>query len=227
MSKKNLSDDSTAKADIEPSASTPLRESPRLGSLAEGTPLAYAIEANQNLEVSKFSKFLRKVKADKRPALKHLNLARKNKKQQRHFSRQFKGKVIDGQHELYILTYGMMLGLRCAVGRNITEEADLTLDDFCYVEKLNFPPLGYNGERQAATPPHKLAHTFKFKTYSPLVFRRIRTYFNIDPVSFTQSVCGNSNFIEFISNSMKFEFKVRSIFLLQCRWPLYDQNADY
>jgi hypothetical protein len=38
------------------------------------------------------------------------------KKKDQRFSRNFKGKVIDGVHELYTLTAGMMLGMRYAVG---------------------------------------------------------------------------------------------------------------
>ena len=33
----------------------------------------------------------------------------------RHFSRTFKGRVIDGLHEQYTFTAGMMLGMRCSV----------------------------------------------------------------------------------------------------------------
>lgn len=56
----------------------------------------------------------------KRPKLKSLNIVKKwnkNTKQKRkkHFSTNFKGKVIDGVHELYTLTAGMMLGIRYSV----------------------------------------------------------------------------------------------------------------
>ena len=87
--------------------------------IEEGTPMALALQANRHLEVTKLTKALRRVRTitAKRPKLKHLNLTKKFKKQERHFEKVFKGKVIDGQHELYILTAGMMLGMRCVIGR--------------------------------------------------------------------------------------------------------------
>ena len=45
-------------------------------------------------------------------------LKTKEKRRKMHFSRNFKGKVIDGVHELYTLTAGMMFGMRCAVSSN-------------------------------------------------------------------------------------------------------------
>ncbi|RYY69083.1 hypothetical protein EON63_24075 [archaeon] len=47
--------------------------------------------------------------------MKKLNKTTKQKRKKKHFSTNFKGKVIDGVHELYTLTAGMMLGIRYAV----------------------------------------------------------------------------------------------------------------
>ena len=46
-----------------------------------------------------------------------LNIVKRLKKNTKgsQFSQNFKGKVIDGLHELYTLTAGMMLGIRCSV----------------------------------------------------------------------------------------------------------------
>ncbi len=41
----------------------------------------------------------------------------KQRRDKRHFSKNFKGKVIDGVHELYTLTAGMMLGIRFSVSQ--------------------------------------------------------------------------------------------------------------
>ena len=77
--------------------------------------------ANAALKVSKTTKAYHKIRGMKRPKLKSLNIVKqlykhtKSKKKKRHFSRNIKGKVIDGVSELYTLTAGMMLGLRCAV----------------------------------------------------------------------------------------------------------------
>ena len=55
----------------------------------------------------------------KRPKMKTLNLVKqlnkKTKRKKRLFSTNFKGKVIDGLHELYTLSAGMMLGIRYSV----------------------------------------------------------------------------------------------------------------
>jgi hypothetical protein len=52
------------------------------------------------------------------PKMKNLNIIKqlkkhtKNKRNKYHFSRNFKGKVISGLHELYTLTAGIMHGIR-------------------------------------------------------------------------------------------------------------------
>jgi hypothetical protein len=81
----------------------------------------------------------------------------------------------------------------------------LNLEDFTYVEKIPFPPQG-NTKPPHFTPSHTLAHTFKFKTYAPKVFARIREFFNVDSLSYMGSVCGDSNYVEFISNSKSGQF---------------------
>ena len=79
------------------------------------------------------------------------------------------------------------------VGRaaNSWEEggSGLRLSDFTYVEKVTFPPNGCNTSPHI-TPAHKLAHTFKFKTYAPRVFHRLREYYDLDAPSYMESVCG-------------------------------------
>jgi hypothetical protein len=75
------------------------------------------------------------------------------------------GKVLDPEDDEneYMLTMGMMLGLRVAVGRqeNPLENQELTIPDFYQVDKYVFPPSGGGG--YLVTPSHKLGHTFKFK----------------------------------------------------------------
>jgi hypothetical protein len=79
------------------------------------------ILANKKIKVSKVAKGLHKIRGMKRPKMKNFNLLKKlnkttkNKKKKKHFSKNFKGKVIDGVHELYTLTAGIMLGIRCTV----------------------------------------------------------------------------------------------------------------
>ena len=56
------------------------------------------------------------------------------------------------------------------------------------------------------TPKHNLGHTFKFKEYSPRAFVFLRRLFGVNEFNFLQSVCGNANFIQFISNAKSGQF---------------------
>ena len=123
-----------------------------------------------------------------------------------------------------------MLGIRVTQGRRQISEApdhhDPTDTDFEVVNKLKFPPEGSNHPPNI-TPPHRLAHAFKFKDYAPTVFRKIRQVRQvgkIDPVVFSNfsllslqhfgvheadymlSLCGDFNFIEFVANSKSGQF---------------------
>lgn len=126
--------------------------------------------------------------------------------------------MIDGKHELYTLSIAVMLGLRTSISQTnkqlMTNASNLTGtdkhrhqlqwldgDDFMAVEKYEFRPRGTD-----RTPPHKLSHTFKFKDYSPLAFAYIRRMFGVNEYEFLSSVCGNANFIEFISNAKSGQF---------------------
>lgn len=123
------------------------------------------------------------------------------------------GEQITAEHRYYHLTYGMMLGIRVSVGKavltrsgfqvtaEILQTPDLSIDDFMHVEKYVFPPQG-----SANTPPHKLLNPFKFKDYSPLVFRHLRERFGIDGAEYMLSLCGDFGYIEFISNSKGGQF---------------------
>jgi len=179
-----------------------------------GTPAAEALAANAAIKVTKLDKGLAKFRQMKRPKMKSLNIVKKlykttkQKKGKRHFSRVIKGKVIDGVNELYTLTAGIMLALRCSIGQmSVSNDSDkiITVEDFSFVQKLNFPAAGgLCGNFR--TPPHGLVHTFKFKSYAPKVFRRIRDFFGMSTMEYMLSVCGNYNYLEFISNSKSGQF---------------------
>ena len=63
---------------------------------------------------------MHKFRGLKRPKMKTLNLVKqmnkhtKTKRQKKHFSTNFKGKVIDGVHELYTLTAGTYHFISCS-----------------------------------------------------------------------------------------------------------------
>ncbi len=77
----------------------------------EGTPAAAALAANASLKVSKFKKGIRHLRGIGSARIK---IKSKKKKKDR-FSKNYKGKKIEGIHEQYTLTIGMMLGIRVAV----------------------------------------------------------------------------------------------------------------
>ena len=70
---------------------------------------------------------------------------------------------------------------------------------------MKFPPKG-NPKADPPLSPHELAHTFKFKSYAPKIFQKIRDHFSIDTDKYMESVCGNCNYLEFISNSKSGQF---------------------
>lgn len=76
----------------------------------------------------------------------------------------------------------MMLGIRVTQGRRQISETPATADplpsDFDTINKLKFPPEGSNHPPNI-TPPHRLAHAFKFKDYAPTVFKKIRTHYGV------------------------------------------------
>lgn len=118
-----------------------------------------------------------------------------------------KGKVIDGEHELYTLSIAVMIGVRTSISRTNTELNSgpshrwIRPMDFRTTEKYEFRPKG-----GSLTPPHMLKHTFKFKDYAPVAFAYLRRMFGINEFDFLLSVCGNANFIEFISNAKSGQF---------------------
>jgi hypothetical protein len=118
-----------------------------------------------------------------------------------------KGKVIDGEHELYTLSIAVMLGVRTSISKTNFEvngssaKRWVTKQDFRSEEKYEFRPKG-----GGLTPPHQLSHTFKFKDYSPIVFHYLRRLAGVNDYDFLLSVCGNANFIEFISNAKSGQF---------------------
>jgi 1-phosphatidylinositol-4-phosphate 5-kinase len=73
--------------------------------------------------------------------------------------------------------------------------------DFEEVENVAFPPKG-NSTPPYITPAHDLAHTFKFKSYSPKIFKQLREFFDIDPVDYMNSICGKFAIYLVLSSSL-------------------------
>ena len=74
----------------------------------QGTPAYDALMANRQHNVTQVDKHL--IRHIKRVKKKHL--IGSHKKEQLKDRANIKGKVIDGKHEQYILTMGMMMGIR-------------------------------------------------------------------------------------------------------------------
>jgi len=113
-----------------------------------------------------------------------------------------KHRKINKEHPEFELTYDMMLGIRYTVSRAEAHplRRDLHPEAFKEYVHLRFP-----GNGSATTPAHQ-ARDFKFKDYMPEVFRNIRARFDIDPAEYLLCICGNFNFLEFISNSKSGQF---------------------
>lgn len=108
-------------------------------------------------------------------------------------------KKISKEHPEFELTYAMMLGIRTTVGRGHMRQR-LTSSHFTESTKLTFP---HKGSR--TTPSHEI-HSFKFKDYAPQVFASIRANCGIGTADYQLCVCGNFNYLEFISNSKSGQF---------------------
>jgi len=118
--------------------------------------------------------------------------------------------VINGEHELYTLSIAVMIGVRTSISKTNVEINNaannhgkrwVKVQDFARTEKYEFRPRG-----SSLTPAHQLAHTFKVKDYAPVVFAYLRRLAGVNEFDFLLSVCGNANFIEFISNAKSGQF---------------------
>lgn len=79
-------------------------------------------------------------------------------------------------------------------------DTKLDAEDFSFKESLPFPAKG-----TATTPAHS-SPDFEFKDYCPEVFRKVRQRFHIDPSDYILCVCGNTQYLEFLSNSKSGQF---------------------
>ncbi|KAJ6930552.1 phosphatidylinositol 4-phosphate 5-kinase 1-like [Populus alba x Populus x berolinensis] len=97
------------------------------------------------------------------------------------------GLPISKGHKNYDLTLNLQLGIRYSVGKHAQILRDLKPSDFDPKEKFwtRFPPEG-----SKITPPHQ-SSDFRWKDYCPVVFRRLRELFQVDPADYMLAICGN------------------------------------
>ena len=112
-----------------------------------------------------------------------------------------KHRKINKQHPEFELTYDMMLGIRTVVSKTEAQlHSEVNDKDYSDTIKLQFP-----GRGSLLTPAHRM-RDFKFKDYSPVVYKKIRECFAINPADYLLCVCGNFQYLEFISNSKSGQF---------------------
>ncbi|KAF8092622.1 hypothetical protein N665_0407s0002 [Sinapis alba] len=97
------------------------------------------------------------------------------------------GETISKGHKKYDLMLNLQHGIRYTVGKHASVVRDLKQSDFNPSEKFwtRFPPEG-----SKTTPPHQSVD-FRWKDYCPLVFRRLRELFLVDPADYMLAICGD------------------------------------
>lgn len=93
------------------------------------------------------------------------------------------GNKISEGHENFVMAYNMLTGIRVAVSRCSGIMKKITDEDFSTTKKLSF-----NMDGSELTPSSK--YDFKFKDYSPEVFRELRSMFGLDPADYLVSITG-------------------------------------
>jgi 1-phosphatidylinositol-4-phosphate 5-kinase len=113
-------------------------------------------------------------------------------------------KKIDKSHAHYRLAVGMMTGIREAVGGvDGLLEAEYEEQDFHSMTLSKECRRNRKYSFQSNSPQND---EFEFKAYAPIVFARIRSHNGIDKNLFLHSVCGNFQYLEFMSNAKSSSF---------------------
>ena len=110
--------------------------------------------------------------------------------------------LISAGHESFELIFMMLMGIRTCVGRFSGQAApkELTPEHFNFKWEGDFLARG-----SAETPAHG-HHDFRFKDYSPLVFRQIRERFGIETPDYMLSLTSEYVLVEMFTNSKSGSF---------------------
>ena len=107
---------------------------------------------------------------------------RKRKEEEEDDDRVVVGKKVEEGHVNWVIAYNMLTGIRFTVSRiNAKMGRELTDADFQARHKFSFDITGTE-----LTPSAK--YDFKFKDYSPWVFRQLRLIFGLDPADYLMSL---------------------------------------
>ncbi|EXJ57239.1 1-phosphatidylinositol-4-phosphate 5-kinase [Cladophialophora yegresii CBS 114405] len=114
--------------------------------------------------------------------IKQKRASRRKRKEDEDDDRVIVGKKVEEGHVNWVTAYNMLTGIRFTVSRtNAKMDRDLTDADFDARHKFSFDITG-----NELTPSAK--YDFKFKDYSPWVFRHLRAIFGLDPADYLVSL---------------------------------------
>lgn len=114
--------------------------------------------------------------------IKQKRASRRKRKEEEDDDRVIVGKKVEEGHVNWVTAYNMLTGIRFTVSRtNAKMDRELTDADFDAKHKFSFDITG-----NELTPSAK--YDFKFKDYSPWIFRRLRAIFGLDPADYLMSL---------------------------------------
>ncbi|EXJ88485.1 1-phosphatidylinositol-4-phosphate 5-kinase [Capronia coronata CBS 617.96] len=114
--------------------------------------------------------------------IKQKRASRRKKREEDDDDRVIVGKKVEEGHVNWVTAYNMLTGIRFTVSRtNAKMDRELTDADFTAKHKFSFDITG-----NELTPSAK--YDFKFKDYSPWVFRHLRAIFGLDPADYLVSL---------------------------------------
>ncbi len=115
-------------------------------------------------------------------AIRQKRASRRKRKEEEDDERVIVGTKVDQGHVNWVTAYNMLTGIRFTVSRtNAKMDRELTEADFDARHKFSFDITG-----NELTPSAK--YDFKFKDYSPWVFRHLRAIFGLDPADYLMSL---------------------------------------
>ena len=97
------------------------------------------------------------------------------------------GEIINSEHRSYELMLDLQLGVRWSVSKVAAAalpRGNPRAEHFEESIKVDFPRAG-----SSDTPPHPNSD-FRWKDYCPMVFRKLRNMFVVDPGEYMLSICG-------------------------------------
>ena len=132
---------------------------------------AFVDEVPQDEDALRWTEAIRQKRASKR-----------KRREEEDDDRVVVGTKVDQGHVNWVTAYNMLTGIRFTVSRtNAKIDRELTDADFVARHKFSFDITG-----NELTPSAK--YDFKFKDYSPWVFRHLRSIFGLDPADYLMSL---------------------------------------